>query len=479
MRRLLWSILMFAAVPAASSEREASTARPLVIRDVTVIDMKSARPKRHMSVAIVGNRIVAVAKRVKDPPNAQVIDGRGKFLIPGLWDNYTYTLEAVKTGHPHFELLLAHGVTGVRDSGTSMDLAGAARLRKDIEAGPVTAPRLFYAGNVLLGEMPPRQSSRWTGISTIVSNREQVASVVDSLAAAGVDYIKTEKRISPELLKAVIERADRHRLPVVAVPPAFVIDASNDGMDCLEHAAEIHRATSDKREEYYALYRDRKIDSMSMVQNYAFFATMKADQPYYEETLRTLARNRTCVCTNSAQTDTFIGEFELDDPARRRFKTARQLGQLKAAETERARQLREQDPRAGTANRKRVLKNIRDLHAAGVMLLAGTQSSASAVGTPGLLLHDELKVYVLAGLSPLEALKTATIHPARFMKRAAELGTIEKGKLADLLLLNADPLVDISNSRTIDAVIANGRYLSRETLDGMLRRAEQIAKQKE
>ena len=80
--------------------------------------------------------------------------------MPGLWDNYTYTLEAVKGGYPFFELLLAHGITGVRDVGTSFDLGEAARLRRDIESGQTTAPRLFYAGNVLLGEMPPRASSR-------------------------------------------------------------------------------------------------------------------------------------------------------------------------------------------------------------------------------------------------------------------------------------------------------------------------------
>lgn len=250
-------------------------------------------------------------------------------------------------------------------------------------------------------------------------------------------------------------------------------------MDCVEHAAELHRATSDKRNEYYALYRDGTVDSMSTVQSYAFFATMKTDQPYYEETLRTLARNGTCVCTNSAQTSTFIGEFELDDPTRRRFKTAKQLEALRAAEIERARQVRENDPRASPENRARALKIIRDLHDAGVMLLAGTQSSADAIGTPGLILHDELKVYVQAGLTPFEALKAATINPARFMGRARELGTIEAGKLADLVLLDADPLADIANTRKINAVIANGRYLSRQSLDELLTRAAEHARRRE
>jgi imidazolonepropionase-like amidohydrolase len=112
------------------------------------------------------------------------------------------------------------------------------------------------------------------------------------------------------------------------------------------------------------------------------------------------------------------------------------------------------------------------------MLLAGTQSSTAAVGTPGVLLHDELRVYVMAGLSPFDALAAATTNPARFMGRERELGTIEKGKLADLVLLNANPLANISNTRSIAAVIANGRYLSRDALDELLARAEAIAAQK-
>lgn len=476
MRRLIAILVFFVAFSSFAADHADSSRRVLVIRDVTVIDMKSPRPRSGVSVVVTGNRITSLGAHVKVPSGAQVIDGRGKFLIPGLWDNYTFTLEAVKAGYPYFELLLAHGITGVRDSGTSMDLGDARRLREDITAGRIAGPRLFYAGRVLLGEMPPRRSSRWTDISTIVTNRAEVAAAVDSLAAAGVDYIKTEKRLSPELLRDVIARADRHGLPVVAVPPAYIADASNDGVDCIEHAAEIHRATSDKRDEYYALYRDRKIDSLTTVQNYEFFATMKTDRPYYERTLRTLARNGTCVATNTAQTNTFIGEFELSDESRQRFKSAEQLQQLERAAEENARQIREHDPRQSPENRARALADIRDLHSAGVMLLAGTQSSADATGTPGLMLHDELNVYVQAGLSPYEALKAATVNPARFMRRARELGTIEKGKLADLVLLDADPLADISNTRRIEAVIANGRYLSREALDEMLDRAEQRAR---
>ncbi|MCA1622903.1 MAG: hypothetical protein LC778_03750 [Acidobacteria bacterium] len=353
-------------------------AQSLVFRNVTLIDMRGEQPQPNMTVIVSGNRVAKIGKNLRIPKNAEIVDATGKFLIPGLWDNYTYTLEAVKNNFPFFELLIAHGVTGVRDVGTSMNLTEAAKLREEINAGKALAPRLFYAGNVLIGEMPPRRSNRWTGISTIVKTTEEAKKVVESLARAGVDHIKTEKRTPPEILKEIIRAAHKYKLPVVGVPPSFIIDASNDGLDCVEHSAEIFRATSNKRNEYYALYRDRTIDKMTMDESYAFFGTMETDVPYYEETLKTLARNRTCVVTNAAQTNTFIGDFELIDNTRRRFKTE---AQLKV-----------------------------DLHKAGVLLLAGTQLSYDTVGTPGLVLHDELNLFVRAGMSPFEALKTATAN---------------------------------------------------------------------
>jgi imidazolonepropionase-like amidohydrolase len=449
----------------------------IAFRNVTLIDMRSPAPQSGITVVISGNRIAKIGKNIKIPKDAEVINANGKFMIPGLWDNYTYTLEAVKNNYPYFELLIAHGITGVRDVGTSMNLPEASRLRADINAGKILAPRLFYAGNVLIGEMPPRKSNRWTGISTVVKTVEEAEKAVESLARAGVDHIKTEKRLAPEILKAVIKAAHKHNLPVVAVPPSFITDASRDGLDCIEHFAEFFRETSNKRDEYYALYRDRKIDSMTTDENYAFFGTMETDAAYYEETLKTMARNKTFVATNAAQTDTFIGDFELTDEARRRFKTKKQIEQLDAKIIEREKQIRNQDYRMSDKNRGRHFREIFDLNRAGIMLLAGTQLSYDSVGTPGIILHDELALFVQAGLSPFEALKTATLNPAIFMRREKDLGTIEKGKLADLVLLDANPLLDISNTRKINAVVVNGHLLKREDLDEMLNKVAENVKQ--
>ena len=466
-------LILFLSIEIEAQERNST----VVFRNVTLIDMTSEQPKPNMTVIVLSNRISKIGKNIKIPRNAEVVDASGKFMIPGLWDNYTFTLEAVRKNFPYYELLIAHGVLGVRDAGTSMDLTEAAKLRKEINAGKILAPRLFYAGTVLHGEMPPRTSNRWTGISTVVKTPEEARKAVESLVIAGVDHIKAEKRTPPDILKEIINAAHKNKLPVVAVPPSFVSDASNDGLDCVEHFAEINRATSNKRNEYYALYRDRTIDQMTFDENYAFFGTMERDLPFYEETLKTLRRNRTCVITNAAQTDTFIGDFELIDKSRRRFKTKKQIEQLEAKIAEIDRQIRNQDYRMSDKNRKRHFQDLFQMHRSGVMMLTGTQLSKEFPGTPGLLLHDELALFVQSGLSSFEALKTATVNPARFMRREKDLGTIEKGKLADLVLLEANPLIDISNTRKINAVVVNGRLLKRQDLDEMLNEVAERAKQ--
>ena len=468
------SLLLFVAATATAADEAALT---VAFRDVTVLDMRNENPQPGMTVLVRGDRIAAVGKEPKIPGGAKVVDGSGKFLIPGLWDNYTFTLDAISRKLPYFELLIAHGVTGVRDAGTSMAPAEAVRLRGEIDAGRLLAPRLFVAGPVLIGELPPRPSNRWGANSLVVKTADEAMKAVESLARAGVDHIKTEKRLAPELLNAIIKEAHKHQLPVAAVPPAFLDDASNAGLDCIEHFAELHRATSKQREEYYAQHRDKTVDTITFDQTYAFVGAMETDQPYYEETLRTLARNDTFVCTNAAMFATFSPDFELADISRRRFNTKAELAEVQKAIAEHERQKPNVDYRGSARSREKTLRNISDLQKAGVPLLTGTQLNPRSVGTPGAVLHDELQIFVQAGLSPFQALQAATVNPAKFMKREKDLGTIEEGKLADLVLLDGNPLDDIANTRRINAVIVNGRLLAREQLDEMLNRVAERAKE--
>jgi imidazolonepropionase-like amidohydrolase len=126
------------------------------------------------------------------------------------------------------------------------------------------------------------------------------------------------------------------------------------------------------------------------------------------------------------------------------------------------------DPRTRKSDWQANLQDVGDLHRAGVMLLAGTQSNHEDLTSPGIWLHDELYRLVRAGLSPFEALKAATVNPAKFMRREKDLGTVERGRLADLVLLDANPLADNGNTIKINAVVINGRLLRRKDLDAIL-----------
>jgi imidazolonepropionase-like amidohydrolase len=457
--------------------------RLLVFRNVTLIDMRSDAPQANMTVVVKGNRISKIGKNIKPPKNAEVIDASGKFLMPGLWDNYTFTLEAVKNEFPYFEMMIAHGVTGVRDAGTTMDLAEAERLQNEINAGRILAPRLFYAGRIINGTNISTQATNepWRiRMSLQTKDADEAVRNVEMLARNGADYISIASYFPPELVPTVVAAAKKHDLPVLGFIVFGYAEASNAGVGCFEHFADLYRSTSTKRNEVYALYRDRRLRTMTADEVYKIFSTLREtrDQKYYDETLRTLARNKTCVITNFAEQGHSKEIFEFTDASRRRFKTQKQLEQLDAAIKEKQRQRSNQDYRASDTAWKGLLQDISDLHKAGVPLLAGTQSVHEDFTTPGVWLHDELYWFVQAGLSPFEALKTATVNSAKFMRREKDLGTIETGKLADLILLNANPLTDISNTRKINAVVANGRYLSRKFLDKMLADVEAAAKEK-
>lgn len=449
--------------------------RPVVFRNVMLIDMRGEKPQPNMTVVVSGTRIAKIGRNIKIPKDAEVVDAGGKFLMPGLWENFSYTLDAVKEGFPYFEMMVAHGVTGARDSGTHMDLAEAKRLQNDIAAGRVLAPRLFYSGRAVNGA---NMSERGLRIRPSFQSKDADEAVrhVETLARSGVDYISIGALLPPELVPAVVAAAKKYKLPVLSYVVYGYGRASDFGVNCIEHFADLDRSVSVKRDDYFAYYRERR--SLTADELYTFIEALidSRDKPFYEATLKTLAQNKTCVATNFAGFGLARNTFDLTDLSRRRFKNKKQLEQLEAAIVENERQRRNNDMRASEKHAKRHLQSIYELHKAGVPLLAGTQTRYEVIASPGIWLHDELYYFVQAGLSPFEALKTATVNPARFMRRERDLGTIEKGKFADLILLDANPLADISNTRKINAVVVNGRYLSRAFLDKMLSEVEAQAK---
>lgn len=458
---------------------------PVVFANVTVIDVKREKKQRNMTIVVRGDRIAEVGQssRVSVPENARIIDARGKFLIPGLWDMHIHAWDP----SVFYPVLLANGITGIRDMGG--DAKSLSAFRQQIETGKRMGPRLFFGGQILDG----LRRETLPFLFSYVGSAEEARAAVRQLRDNGADFIKVYNVLAPDIYAAVAEEAKRQNLPFAGHVPISVgvFDASLAGQRTIEHLTGIAVACSANEEQLK--HRAKKLlTEMRQVDN----ARLKESGEEAKE-LRTKTykiSNRLYELTDNQAFDTF-------DRAKctKLYKLLRRQntwqvptlavigGNSWKAETSRmaAERIRyfpefirgmilqngeKLSPQQFALEKKRFqtkLQIVRAMHLARVPLLAGSDAPNPEV-YPGFSLHDEIELLVQAGLSPLAALQTATINPALFFNKLNEFGTVEQGKLADLVLLDADPLDDIKNTRRIQAVVANGRLLARETLDKML-----------
>ena len=428
---------------------------PIVaITHVSVVDVERGRTLGAQTVLIRDGRIAEVGRdaAVRVPSAARVIDGSGRWLIPGLWDMHVHT-----TGPESERLLpvyLAYGITGSRDMGADLDVLRRERAR--IRAGGSFGPRVVMAGPILdgpLGAPMPAAHRRWR---IEVTDQESAKRVVDSVARAGADFIKVHERLAPDAYYAIAAEAERVGLPFAGHVPTSVgpADATAAGQRSMEHLVNVPLACTEAEAESLRarsaleallgrcstvdlapLYRQFatahvwQTPTLVVQQTIALRPSVPAGDPgmrYVPAPVRAMLRE--------------VGPFELPPPP--------------ADVSQRLRALFE----------KR-LQQVATLHRAGVPLLVGTDAPGVA---PGWSVHEELRLFVRAGLTAADALRAATLEPARYLRAADSLGTIAAGRRADLVLLDADPLADIRSTTRIRAVIAGGRVLERATLDALL-----------
>ncbi len=437
---------------------------------VTVIDMTGAAPKHDRTVVVTGNRIAQVGPAsTKIPQGALVVDGRGKFLIPGLWDMHVHFGETARS----LPLFIANGVTGVREVGG--DPEKSFRWREQTASGELVGPRIVACGPIIDGPDPAAH-----GPTIVVGTPAEGRKAVADLAGRGTNCLKVYDRLPRDAYFAIVAEAKRRRIPVVGHVPLSVTtaEASEAGQRSIEHLGTIFEGASTIEPELRRLEAapppagdpsefPRRIAARGerMLDTY--------DERKAAALMRRLAKNRTW------QVPTLVvkrGQTFIDD--------------LSRAGDERLKYVPEADREWWTPQKnffaryrtpeyivykkrlyRRELELVGAMQRAGVPLLTGTDLSSAWV-FPGFSLHDELQLFVEAGLTPMQALQAATRNPAEFLGELASAGTVEKGKAADLVLLDANPLEDVRNSRKIRAVVRNGRYFSREALDEMLARAE-------
>jgi hypothetical protein len=450
-------------------------AETLVFKHVTVIDATGAPPHRDINVAIADGRIKAVGKYIRVERGARVIDAKGKYLIPGLWDMHMHL------GPPEifFPLLVANGITGVREMFTGIPIATIRAWRARPDAPRIVTPG-FLDGPPMLSTGPPAPGA------VAVATPDQARFAVDMLAQSGVDFLKVYNSIPRDAYFAIAQEAHAIGIPFAGHVPEAIspAEASDAGQRSQEHLINILLACSTREEELRAerieTMNSQQISGEARLRLLAFPLTEGLFDTYSEE--KTAKLFQTFVRNGTWQTPTLVllegfararDEDFVHDPRRRYLLKAWN----DAWDPQKTFFLKDLTPAEYEALNARIhallarhQKLVGDMRRAGVELLAGTDANGWNPVLPGYGLHREMALLVESGLTPLEAIQSATLNPARYFGRLGELGTVEAGKWADLLLLNADPLADIHNTEKIDAVMMRGRYYSREDLDAMLQK---------
>jgi imidazolonepropionase-like amidohydrolase len=458
---LLLSLLL----PSLSPQQSRESVPTVVIKGGTLIDVYTGQQINNSLIVVEGNRIRQVGRETEIivPQEAQVIDARNKWIIPGLMDMHAHI-----SGFRNLplEVYLVNGVTTIRDPGGNLTLL---RLtRQEIDAGKRLGPRLFFAGYILDGNPP-----LWPDISIIADTPELAESAANFLINQGVDFIKVYNSITEPVLAAIIRIAHGRGIPVIGhVPRSMTTTRAVElGIDGLEHirvtGRELLPLEEANRIDFlpYAhrealLWQRFDLDSDKMKKLVSFLAERKV---FLDPTLTVDERNALSLYEEQAQ-----------DPNNRFLPRAAIINEAEAA-PDVFRIPSELKDAAAAGFRKR-LQFIGMCSRAGVQIIAGTDGVGAGKLLPGFGLQHELKLLGQAGLTPVQVIQAATINAARALRKDRELGSIETGKFADLVILNSSPLIDIRNTANIHAVMIRGRLIDRKALDEMLEQAEAAAK---
>jgi hypothetical protein len=438
-------LIIAAAVAQAPPAREA-----FAITHVTVIDGGDPVPRLDQTVVVRGNRIVAVgpAARTQVPAGTRVLPGRGKFLIPGLWDMHVHTV--TPGGREMLGLYVANGVLGVRDLAGEWDQL--TRWRAEVAAGRLTGPRILASGPYLEGGDVPIAH-------LLARSPDEARKAVDSLARLGVDVIKLHSQFNREAYFAAARAARERGLRIAGHVPRSITpaEASDSGVGSIEHMLQIPIPCT-------------AAESLALLPRFPIQRLLggctSADlAPLFER----FVRNGTWVVP------TLTASYEIALWPRRELPGDRFAGfipdtlrKFVLAIFPMPADIPSGADEVGRALFEKRLALVGTMHRAGVGILPGTDAPLRN-SPPGFGLHQELALMARAGIPPFQILRIATLEPVRYFGMLDSLGTIAIGKVADLVLLGADPLVNIGNTSRIEAVVANGRLIDVTARRALLR----------
>lgn len=448
-----------------------------VIANVNIIDVKNGDTQYNQYILVSDGLIKSIGDfKVLELSNVnRIIDAKGKYAIPGLWDMHAHmrgdNLPSFITTEWLMPLYIANGVTGVRDMTSSCE---------NIEKGPVCLDQMKdwqteiinykLLGPRLLALSSYKLNPPWNK----KYSRKDVENLVNKFAEQKVDLIKTYFRLSPKVFGWVSHDAKKHGIAVGGHIPIrmSVSEASRKGLRSLEHARDLlfDGFYDSKKFRKSAISQDPSIELMhDMVDHYDSSLTAK--------TFKIMNSNNTWYVPThvTRKMEAFADEIDFRNDARNKF-IPNML--LEAWNSDADRVIDRDSSKYGRdAYRKFYEKGLEvtgEAKKAGVKILVGTDGGDSFV-YPGFAVHDEMEELTKAGLTPLESLRAATIDAAKFLKLSDHFGSIEPGKNADILILNANPLNDINHTKDISALIFRGKHLDRVFLDNLLKKSTNIA----
>lgn len=435
-----------------------ASAAPLLIRDVTPIDAHSGK-LQPQDVLLDGGSIVAMGEALEAPPGTRIIDASGRFLIPGLWDMHVhFSYDERFRGHMG-DLFLDYGITSVRDTGGRLE--ALLPIVEDLANKDARAPRVFYSGPLLDGEPVVYNGQSVPALGVGNTRPERAAQTVATLVKAGASFIKIYEMVSPEMFQALVAAAEKHSLPVAAhVPLSMLASVAGPQVQSMEHLRNIEMDCAENAEELLAARRTAleegrekrglvlRGDIHRLQRNPAIAREDRQRCDRVIASLKNTVQVPTARLNGLTQHPPFLSDGW--DEALSRVPAAVRDDWKDAG--------KRMNPEVFRAVGAWTLAMIPRLADAGVPIGAGTDTPIGW-SIPGFSLHRELEVLVSAGLKPLDALRAATIVPATFFKLEQQMGQIAPGYVADVLLLDQNPLDDIAHTRSIHMVISRGEVV--------------------
>lgn len=422
----------------------------VVFVDVTVLPMSSDVVLEHQTVIVDGDVIsqIGPVATMKPAPGTQIVDGRGKFLIPGLGDMHTHiALDFVSAGlpdqNPDPRILLLYLVNGITTIRVPAGLPFVLQWRDKIRDGNLNGPHIFTSGPVI------QDRQRWGAPTDVVTDAESAKRIVQKQFKAGYDFIKVYSQLSRPVYNVLVEEAQRLGFPVQGHVPfgPGLEGVSQSGQVAIDHA-----------EEFYNTFFKEKVDLSKISKAVDLVANGKV-----KTVIPTLITYRTVVRQWDGELKSLLYRAQVNEL----YKVIPNLRTAWAPEFNPYVNRIKESPKKGWEAYNLMKKLVKRLHERGIRIVSGSDSPVPVV-RPGIGLHEELECLVESGLTPLEALQAATKNVGEFIHQRPMAGTIREGAPADLVLLEANPLLDIRNTGAIGGVMIAGRWMTKSNLADLL-----------